>query len=452
MGGKIFQQGVNALSTPRMPKPAYLYMLKKVHDILDGLRGSERVRAHKTPIPAPGKERFGDIDVIIFKTVSAEELKDGKPDFRPFLLQLQKAFGAVQKTRTTSDCSASYALPWPARYAVDRPEDESNLPEMLPGLSIDSQHHFIQVDVTVTHSRTLFDWQYMVNSHSGPFMFLGPSLHNVLLKGEPKGFYLRVQEMKDAGQKSGSYIHLTSNPKEMCEVVGWDYKKLTNPDGFTTSNELFEFIASSRYFLPKAEKSDEDAYVEGSTEDSATASSAGSSEGNTKTRKRLRREPLREWDKEFLPSTVGNPDYQRKIPDPSLVREEMFRRFPHAREAYQAKLDKFVAAKRDEKVRKAIKNVFPSRESKEGSEVDQNVHRFAAIGLKELLLGDTAGPDLVVTSKATKYPLPDLPNLDSRDASAGDIEDWIKEHWKEVGHWKMWAVPGHAIPDHKANV
>lgn len=357
MGGKIFQQGANALSTPRMQKSAYLYMLKKVHHILDSLTGTERVEGYKTPISAPGKERFGDIDVLIFKTASAEELKDGKPDFRPFLLQLQKAFGAVRKTHTISGCSASYALRWPIEYRVPAPEDGSKLLELTSCL--EPQHHYVQVDVTVTHSRALFDWQYVVNSHSGPFMFLGPSLHNVLLKGEPKGLFLRVQEMKDAGQKSGSYIHLTSDPKAMCDVVGWDYDKLTDPDGFKTTTELFEFIASSKYFLSLAEKSEEDASAESSIEDSATVSSAGSSGGNNKTRNRLRREPLRQWDKEFLPTTYDNPKYKGDIPNVRRVREEMFRRFPHAREAYQAKLDKFLAEKRDKKVRKAIKNVFP---------------------------------------------------------------------------------------------
>lgn len=48
-------------------------------------------------------------------------------------------------------------------------------------------------------------------------------------------------------------------------------------------------------------------------------------------------------------------------------------------------------------------------------------------------------------SKATKYPLPDLPNLDPRemnDVNEKALRRWIEEHWQEVGLWKMWVASG----------
>lgn len=87
--------------------------------------------------------------------------------------------------------------------------------------------------------------------------------------------------------------------------------------------------------------------------------------------------------------------------------------------------------------------------------MDQNVHKFATIGLKDLLLGDKSDADVVVEIQETKHPLQELPNLDVRDANESEIEDWIKVHWKEVGQWKMRAVPavpGHVILNGKTNV
>ena len=338
MGGKIFQQGANAITTPRMPKRVYDHMRDHVFGILDSLKDTDRIEDRKTAIPAPCKEHFGDIDVLVYKTLGAEDSKDGKPDFRPFLMQLQKAFGAVQKTRTTGDSGASYALPWPVKYEI--PRDEIN--KSFTGFSLAPEHHFVQVDIKVTNSKALFNWQYVVDSHSGPFMFLGPSLDVVCLKGEPKGFFLRVQEMKDAGVKSGSFIHLTSDPEEVCDIVGWDHEKLTNVDGFATNTDLFNFIASSRFFDPKAyrlDKSEETAHCKSS------ASSAAGSEGssNSSEGKKEKREPLKTWYQYFVPTSLDDPKYKGTELHAYEIREEMFVRFPHARDAYHVTLNKFLA-------------------------------------------------------------------------------------------------------------
>lgn len=427
MGGNIFQQGANALSTPHMPRPVYLHMLRKVHTILDGLRGNERIETHKTPIPAPGKAVFGDVDVIIYKTVATEDLKNGKPDFGPFLMQLQSAFGAVSKARTSEPHTASYAIPWPTGYTVPQLEDKYKemLPGMLRGSSLESRHHFVQVDVKVTHSRTLFDYMYLHDSHSNPFSFLGSSLKKVLLTADSKGLHLLVQEMKAAGQNSNISIDLTSDPKKVCDIVGWDYDRLVDSNGFETTQEMFQFFASSKYFRPPREKSAEEEAV-------------------SLTKKELRkrqREIMRQWFEDFLPTTMNNPSYQRSIPIAEEVREEMFQIFPHARLAYQEKLDKFLPKNRDDRVRGSIRVALPNTNT---PGIDNTFRRAAEDGLKQLLVG-TTDPEIIARSKTTNYPLPALPNLDPRTLDDGEVLQWVKDHWQEVGQWKMWAAPGDCV-------
>lgn len=447
MGGKIFQQGANAISTPRMPRAVYLHMHQHVHSILDGLRDNLLVEDHKTPVSAPEKTKFGDVDVLVLKTAALEDMKMGKPDFRPFLLKLEKVFGAVRKSRSTDEYSASYALPWPEQYKVPElpAEEQAKLPVTLQGLSLEPKFHYVQVDIKVIHSRTLFDYTYMVDSHANPFTFLGASLSDVGLSAGPRGLRLRVQEIRDAApvhhkkdnkddkelqrqgpQKKNTTIDLTCNAKEVCEVVGLDYDTLMKPDAFTTYIDYFDTLANSKYFSLKAAEYEV---------------SQNFSESKSAIRKKLEREPYRQWVQEYLPHAINQEEFKHEIPTIDEVKEQMFKRFPHAEAAYNFKLKQFLDKKNDDNMRRIIRDTLGEAGIKD---VDNYLCRFAEAGFKHIWLSGNNGYELVEQSQSDKenpYKLKDLPHLTGKDEiDEPAIARYVRENWQLVGNWEMWVA------------
>lgn len=65
MGGKAFTSGLEPLLTPRMPPEMYHLVKKHIHSIL-----SKHFEHVGTPIEAPGKTDYGDLDFLVANPIS----------------------------------------------------------------------------------------------------------------------------------------------------------------------------------------------------------------------------------------------------------------------------------------------------------------------------------------------------------------------------------------------
>ncbi|KAF4435755.1 hypothetical protein F53441_13459 [Fusarium austroafricanum] len=104
MGGKAFTHGKYRLETPRMPREVYLYVKNQVIRDL-----TETFRWIDTPIEAPGKTDFGDIDVFVSQGVGCNIDKN-------YLIGvIENAIGAEYKLVEPGKdrVAGSFAIPWP---------------------------------------------------------------------------------------------------------------------------------------------------------------------------------------------------------------------------------------------------------------------------------------------------------------------------------------------------
>ena len=206
MGGKAFTSGPAPLFTPRMPPELY-YSLRDHYVSLLSIYYTQAA----TPIEAPCKTSYGDIDVLVSqpKCISINTNT------------LAKALGAVRSLSTPGSPTASFAVPYPSL-----------------------QDTYVQLDVHVCPPG-LFEWQLFHQSHGDLWNLLGTTIRPVGLTANDVGLHVRVPEIEEVNRKRGM-LFLTSEPDRVLDFLGLDRNKYERP--FESVEALYQFVLGCRWF------------------------------------------------------------------------------------------------------------------------------------------------------------------------------------------------------------
>ncbi|MCJ1461176.1 hypothetical protein MMC28_011558 [Mycoblastus sanguinarius] len=206
MGGNAFANGPTPLSTPRMPPELY-YSLRDYY--LDLLLTFYAQAA--TPIEAPSKTSFGDIDTVVSqpksRTISAESLAEGL---------------AAKRTFTTPGSpTTSFALPYP------------DLPD-----------NYVQLDVHFCPPST-FKWEIFHQSHGDLWNLLGTTIRPFGLTANNIGLHLRIAEIEGLNRKRGLLL-LTSEPDKVLDFLGLGKGAYERP--FESVETMYRYVCGCRFF------------------------------------------------------------------------------------------------------------------------------------------------------------------------------------------------------------
>lgn len=208
MGGKAFSAGVAPLLTPLMP-PA-LYRSIRDHLLVEVAGFFGKVAS---PIEAPEKASFGDIDLIVTE-----------PKTTPFSIEpLARALNA--KRTISSKPLYNLAIPYP-----------------------DLEDNFVQLDVHLCEPED-FGWEVFHQSHGDLWNLLGTSIRPFGLTANDTGLHLRIPEIEEFDRKK-SLVFLTADPDTALDFLLLDGE--TYWQFFDTLTAMFEFACSTRFFRPEA--------------------------------------------------------------------------------------------------------------------------------------------------------------------------------------------------------
>ena len=206
MGGKVFTSGPAPLSTPRMPPE--LYYTRR--DYYISLLAAYYDQA-ATPIEAPCKTSFGDIDILVSQPKSPSLDRN----------TLLEALDAVEAFSTAGSPTTSFAVPY-------------------PGL----QHAYIQVDVRVCPSGS-FGWQLFHQSHGDMWNLLGTAIRPLGLTANDVGLHVRIPDIEKFDRKRGM-VFLTNEPDAVLGFLGLDRDKYARP--FESVEALYQFVVRFKWF------------------------------------------------------------------------------------------------------------------------------------------------------------------------------------------------------------
>ncbi|ELR07800.1 hypothetical protein VC83_01094 [Pseudogymnoascus destructans] len=317
MGGNVF---ANCL-TPRMPPSVYFPTRDRCHAIL-----SNYYTHICTPLEAPEKTSFGDIDILVHGPVSNPPIP---------LKELGAALNAAAKILPrTENPEANFAIPWLSFSSLDSTTSTPDAPELR-----DKQNRFIQLDILTLPTATSFHFLSFTHAHSGLFTLLGPSLRQSGLILTPTSLSLRIPSI-EAHRRRGSTLPLTSNPSAILDFLGLEKKGYWTR--FESVEEMFGYVASSRLFTTRVREEEE-----------------GEGKVKHRNRRNSRRPLFVRWKEEFLPRASMEGGYDRLVPSREEVREEAFMTWPPARDLYEAQAKAFEEERQLEEVGKLIREGVP---------------------------------------------------------------------------------------------
>lgn len=282
MGGNAFNKHSPALPTPRMPPEIYT---KTLSQTLDTLR--KHYQHVGSPIEAPGKPDFGDIDIMVASPLSRDFDTLTTPP-KTVAENLSKTLGAAASILESGNPTINLAVPWPAEEVEEQ--------------------KYVQIDIHVCKDSKDLTWNLFHAAHGDLWNILGTTIRPFGLTVNDKGMYLRIPEIELLDRKK-SMIFLTDSPSQILEFLGLDESKWWSE--FGSRREMFEFAAGCRMFWVK-EKEVEGEEEEGGVGDvvGEVEGGVGGQEGGEKGKKKLKhndrqrmakRPIFREWIEEFIP-------------------------------------------------------------------------------------------------------------------------------------------------------
>ncbi|KAK6219350.1 hypothetical protein LQW54_002338 [Pestalotiopsis sp. IQ-011] len=221
MGGNSFStRDQRCLHTPRMPPNVYHRVRDDCHTAL-----RQRFLAVASPIEAPAKKDFGDVDIF----VAWDTEQDSSVDFE----SIGKLIGAPHsRLEGLLNPDAQYAVPWPENL-----DDPSDVPSSEPP-------RFCQIDLHICKTIEDFHWKLWYYSHGD----LMPMTRNILwsydLVINKRGLFLRIPELKNGAKK----VFVTKEPSQVLCILGYDPMTPVYQQSFESVDDLFEHTSKSRLF------------------------------------------------------------------------------------------------------------------------------------------------------------------------------------------------------------
>ncbi|PBP24491.1 hypothetical protein BUE80_DR004610 [Diplocarpon rosae] len=344
MGGNAFMSHSPPLQTPRMPFHIYKQVLPRVLAILH----QHFLRA-ASPIEAPGKADYGDIDgklppslplcslrVLIFSPLTAAYDQSVTPKLK-VAESIAQDLGAIAWIAGPKGQAMNFAIPWPR----EREQDHNAVPDPLP-----AAEKFIQLDLHILATAHELDWHLFHDAHGDLCSILGSIIRPFGLTVNHTGMHLRIPSIEAHDRK-----------KSLIE------EEQRRGDGGVCLSSGISMDTS----------------IKDRSEDQNSNKKLKSSE-----RQRLLKRPIyRAWMEEFIPSHLP----PASDPNPPLTRDqiraEAFSTFgPAVQRAYNTREKVFLLDKnRDDIWQNAIKKNVPGAQ-------DPQVRSAACRFLKGVLMDE----------------------------------------------------------------
>ncbi|ROV91799.1 hypothetical protein VSDG_06490 [Cytospora chrysosperma] len=480
MGGKAFASGRNPLYTPRMALAVYEHVKKQCTSALKTL-----FPRAETPIEAPEKASFGDVD--IFVSFEGSNLSRGTFTSPSAWTPIQTALQGVRsnyEARADSERkrvinAMSFAIPWPTDLSAGERAAQMLVEASLPAATVANRDslredgdvggagdgpkdRYIQVDVRVCDSDQELDWRLFKHHHGDLWNMLGQIIRPVGLTADDTSLSIRIPEI-EMENKKGCRVFLTSSPTETLDFLGLSHQNGEWERPFKSVEELFKYAASCRWYAPAPWPGDKKA-----ARDSDHAQKLDPGD-----RARMAQRPLfARWVNEPTPPGRGQGRSPTPAPDPkdnskdksrgpaSLrdeVRLQAFRAFPGSETAYAATL----AAWRREKVRIYVKakviredmclpadvsHVLPApQEGASVADIERNWRGVIHSALAKIVINDDEGFGGIVPPRLRD---------DQGVLVVEDVKDWINRNWEEVGRvaWEIYLANARASMEAKSKL
>lgn len=388
MGGKAFGSGGSALVTPRMPNEVYQLVLSQCHILL-----KKYYDLVKTPIEAPGKKDYGDVDFLVAEPTELAQDADIKKVYQT----LKSSLGATQIRYQSGSPTASFALPWPKEFQDVEISNKADTDD-----AVCKGKHFVQVDVHICPDKSAWEWELFQHAHGDLWCILGSMIRNLGLTVNNKALFLRVQEIDKVDRKK-SMILLSTKPSEVLGFLGLDEAQWWKR--FDSAEAMCEYAASCRFFW---------------ADDPLTEIAQDKKELKHNDRRRMSQRPIfAMWVEKYVPALRAAGHGRKDRPSREQVKEEAFERFEDIRELYNDKLAEFRKLQQREEVwRDLIKERVPRED------IDLRFRTGAIRGLKEIILENNLSLGVVPPN-----------SLQAEDGSfiMEEVITFIERNWQEIG-------------------
>ncbi|KAJ3494685.1 hypothetical protein NLG97_g3921 [Lecanicillium saksenae] len=239
MGGSAFSVGANPLRTPRMLPRIYHAQKGRCQALLRQLY--ERV---DSPIDGPGKQDFGDIDILVYGRRSTAPLPTRIENAKPGseLIHEIAALLGSQRTIIAEGASSNMAIPWPTDANEEATEDDDK---------------YIQVDVRISPNLQSHRWMLFKHAHGDIWNLVGSLVRPYGLTIDDTGMFIRIPEV-EAIYKARAKVHLTSDTDQVLDFLGLphtgDHARTWVDEPFADLDAMFEYVTNCRmmYITPSA--------------------------------------------------------------------------------------------------------------------------------------------------------------------------------------------------------
>ncbi|KAG4431466.1 hypothetical protein IFR05_013056 [Cadophora sp. M221] len=426
MGGSAFSD----LFTPRMPPHIYNLILSQT------LVTIQNHFTHvSSPIEAPGKADFGDIDILCHGPLT--------PPYNPSLTPkakvtetIAKELGAKAWIVGKSMQGMNLAIPWPESHPEDSNSNESENHETPGegegggGREEGCKERFIQLDIHILSSLKQYNWELFHAAHGDLWNILGSTIRRFGLTVNNLGLFLRIPDIELLDRKK-SMVFLTDDSNTILEFLGLDPEKWWCR--FESQDEMFEYAAGCRLFWIKEVMEDGEGEgdvvgeipIEGNGEMNAgqEGGEAGKKKLKHNDRQRMDKRPIfRTWIEDFIPRCREQGKFLEMKSSREEVRDEAFEKFG-VREEFETRLREWrLERHKDEMWRGVIKGSVPTED------VDPHFRAASVRFLKAVLMDEE-----LWDGRALKEAERDEEGLWDLEAVKGFVEG----NWEEAGRLGM---------------
>ncbi|POR33892.1 Uncharacterized protein TPAR_05908 [Tolypocladium paradoxum] len=367
MGGSAFSSGENALYTPRMAKDIYETVKGRCHAIL-----RERYVHVESPMDGPGKQDFGDIDILLAGP------KDGtSTDEREGMSMVVMALGAT-RCIFNQGASSNLALPWPTLEPRPAPESNTSV-SSAEAKDEHAEDKFIQVDIHIFRSIKEMEWMLFRQGHGDMWSILGSVIRPYGLTVDEGALWLRVPEIEQSN-RTRAKVFLTSEPSEVLEFVGLPIGRYFD-EPFEDAQAMYEYVAQCRMFSVPPLKPAQD-------RKDASADDLEKLKSNDR-RRMQQRTAFRSFFDEFVVQCRSAGRFPERRASREQITMEAFARF-NVEAEFTARRDAFLLDKQKETIwTKLIKGSIPLPQQSDPQEI---MYRSCLVkALKRIILeGDTS--------------------------------------------------------------
>jgi hypothetical protein len=400
MGGQAFASLTPPLYTPRMPLSVYELVLKSTHLVL------QKHYTHvASPIEAPGKTSYGDVDILVFGPLDASyDVLTPSVQVAEFLAE---ALGAKKWIREKGNPAVNLAVPWPSssELSQDAEKEEEGYRERL-----------VQVDIHTCPTLKIFNWELFHAAHGDLWNILGTTIRKFGLTVNDRGLYLRIAEIELLDRKK-SMVFLTDEPMQVLGFLGLEEERWWRP--FEERKEMFEYAAGCRMFWVKDKVDEEKDEGDVGMIEGQEGGEKGKKQLKHNDRQRMSKRPIfKEWIEDFIPKCREDGRYGEAKVTREQIRDEAFGRFG-VKEEYDDRLKSWKLVRHQEEIwRDAIKGCVPVEN------VDPQFRAAAIRTLKGVIMEDDlfdgVKPQAAVKNEDGFY-----------DVEA--VNGFVAENWKKAG-------------------